>query len=350
MEYVVSLRTAQNDVKAVLNLEVERKARVAPLMNVRGDDDKQVVAFLDNWGNFPFLLDVSRFSPDQHDELIVSGGLHSPASGYQAKRDFYDWARGRNASIVPVVSWATGDSTREIVQCAVQLERSYDTVAVVVDMSAGKAETEKVTRILDAVENPAKLLIILNIGVKSPPDLSPNGELFTTITQIRTYGITRAALLSTAFPSDKPPSGTSRIVTCLDILWQKAAQTILDNFELIYGDFGATNPTSPLEYIPGMPVIPFANILIDSGWNQFRDGKDKEFFVYPNIADAIRALPGYQGDSFCWATREIGRIASRVDAKYGNNGTWNGYKINQHICAILSELGATMHGSLEDTE
>jgi hypothetical protein len=350
MEYVVSLRTALNDVKAVLNLEPERKARVAPLMNVRGDDDKQVSAFLDNWGDSPFLLEVSRFLPDQHDLLIVNGSLHSPEGGYAAKRAFYDWATARNSALIPVVSWANGDPTREVVQCAVQLERQYRKVAVIVDMNSGKEEIDKITRILDAIDKPENLLIILSVGEKSPPSLGLNGELFTLIAQIKAYGINRAVLLSTAFPSDKPPSGTSRVVTCLDLVWQKAAQKMMDGVEFIYGDFGTTNPTSPLEYIPGMPVIPFASVLINSEWYQIREGKDKEFFVYPNIAASIRSLPGYQGDEFCWAAREIARIASKTDNKYGNNGTWNGYRINQHICAALTEIGGVMPGSSEDAE
>lgn len=319
-------------------------------MSARGDDEKQILAFLDFWGDFPYLLDASRFLPDQHDALIVDKGLHNPVSGYAAKRDFYLWAASRNKQLIPVVSWAVGDPTREIVQCAVQLERTYPKVAAYVDMNAGKSEIDKITRVLDAVEKPEQMIIVLSVGDKSPPDLSQNGALFTLVAQLRGYGISRIVLLSTAFPSDKPPSGTSRVVTCLDLVWQNAAKKVLDGVEFVYGDFGATNPTSPLDYVPGMPVIPFANVLINSEWHQIRDGKDKEFFVYPNIASAVRILPGYQGDDFCWATREIARIASKSDNKYGNNGTWNGYKINQHVCAVLDEIGGAKLGAPEDSE
>jgi hypothetical protein len=340
MDYVVALRTAQNDVKAVINLEPARKARVAPLMHVRGKDDKQVVAFLDGWGDFPYFLEISRFAPDVDDALIVNGGLHSPLNAYQAKRQFFDWARKKNGTIIPVVSWAPGDPAREIVQCAVLLENTYERVAVQIDMNAAQSEIDKVTRILDAVSTPQNLIILLNMAQKSPPDLAITAPLSLLIGQLRSYGISRYVLLSTSFPDEKPPSGTVKIAPCLDLLWQKTIKTMIKDVEFIYGDYGATNPTSALEYIPGMAVIPFANYLIKTEWTQIRQGKDKEFFIYQQIAAAIQLLPGYHGDDFCWATREIGRIAKGVDNKNGNNGTWNGYKINQHICEALNYLGS----------
>lgn len=66
-------------------------------------------------------------------------------------------------------------------------------------------------------------------------------------------------------------------------------------------------------------------------------GGDKEFVNYIEIADEIRRLPGYHGDGFCWATREYTRIVA-TSTNYGNNGTWNGYRINQHICAMLKSI------------
>lgn len=339
MEYVVSLRTALNDIKALSNLEPHRKLKVLPLMRARGKDDKQVTSFLECWGNYPFLLDVSRFFPDKQDQLIVNQSLHASDNGFEARRGFYAWAAGLNRKLIPVVSWESGDPTREIVQFAVILHQQYESTAVVVDMNSGLTEIEKVTRILDAVADPRKLIIVLDFGERSPPNLTSSGELILTMQKLHTYGINQVVLLSTAFPQDKPPSGSTRVVTCVDLVWQNASKKLVDGVKFIYGDYGATSPNSPLDYIPGMPVIPFANVLIDSEWHQIRDGKDKEFFVYPDIAMKVRLLPNYQGDEFCWATREIARIASKVDGKYGNNGTWNGFKTNHHICAVLDEIG-----------
>lgn len=339
MEYVVALRTAQNDVKAVVNLENNRKEKVVPFMHARGNDDKQITTFLNNWGNFPYLLDVSRFAPDIDDKFITEGDLLSPFNAYSAKQKFFTWAKTINDALIPVVSWAAGDSTREIVQCAVALEKTYPEIAIQIDLNSATSEINKITNILDAVKDPLKILILLNIAQKTPPDLAATAPLSQLIAQLRSYSISKYVLLSTSFPEDKPPSGTSRVVDCTDISWQKTYQAMMKDIVFIYGDYGATNPTSALEYIQGMPVIPFANYLIKNEWTQIREGKDKEFSIYQKIANDIQKLPGYHGDGFCWATKEISRIAKAVDGKNGNNGTWNGFKINQHICEILNNLG-----------
>lgn len=68
-----------------------------------------------------------------------------------------------------------------------------------------------------------------------------------------------------------------------------------------------------------------------------RKGGNKEFANYIEIAQEVRNLPGYHGDDFCWATREYSRIVA-TSTGYGNNGTWNGYRINQHICAMILSI------------
>jgi len=92
-----------------------------------------------------------------------------------------------------------------------------------------------------------------------------------------------------------------------------------------------------MEYIRGMPVLPFACYYTPTEWWQRRKGSDKEFVRYVEIAQEIRTLPGYHGDDFCWATREYSRIVA-TSTGYGNNGTWNGYRINQHICAMIQSI------------
>lgn len=338
MKYIVALKTALNDIKAVVNLEATRKQQIAPLMNVRGNDDKQVASFLENWGDYPFLMEISRFPSDQNDQIIVEKKLHASLNAFEAKRTFFDWVKGKNSALIPVVSWAAGDPARDIVQCAVQLTRKFQTVAVQIDMSMPQAELDKMSRILDAVEDYKQLLFVLDFGQKVPPDLTPSSPTQGILTQLRTYGIKQAVLLSTSYPEDKPVSGSTRRVPSTDQAWQGALQRMVFDIDFIFGDYGATNPNNALEYVVGMAVIPFANYFAGQVWTQYRRGKDKEFHQYKQIAADIRSQSDYHGDQFCWATKEIGRIALSTDGKHGSNGTWNGFKINQHICCTLDDL------------
>jgi len=157
------------------------------------------------------------------------------------------------------------------------------------------------------------------------------------------YALEGICLLSTSYPADKPPSNTPRMVQCSDPEWQANAQALELRTKKIYGNFGATNPTAPMEFINGMVILPFANYYIAPEWWQRRKGGDREFFNYIEIAKEIRRLPGYHNDGYCWANREIFRISklpANADAGYGGNGQWNGIKINQHICVVIDQLSS----------
>lgn len=54
MQYVACLRVGQNDVKALINLEDHRREVVAPLLDMRGDDDRHLQTFLASWTGILF--------------------------------------------------------------------------------------------------------------------------------------------------------------------------------------------------------------------------------------------------------------------------------------------------------
>lgn len=49
MEYVVSARVGLNDMKALVNLDQERREKVIPLLNVRGESSRHLDGFLQHW-------------------------------------------------------------------------------------------------------------------------------------------------------------------------------------------------------------------------------------------------------------------------------------------------------------
>lgn len=341
MNYVAALRVGQNDVKALINLEAARKTQVAPLLSMRGNDERHLDSFVNNWGTSPFYLDISRFPTDASDQYLVQNALNSPANAFAAKRTFYAATSVKNNALIPVVGWADGDSSRDVVQCALTLAAAFPRMAIRMEVGGDTPRQWPVAQnVLNSVPNPSAVDVIIDFRkISDIPLMTPGGWLDRLVRDIHAYQVARIVIVSTSFPDDKPPSGSSRTVACLDLAWQMAFQTARPDLPLVYGDYAATNPTGVMDFVPGMPVIPFANYFIPPEWWQIRQGGDKEFHHYPAVAAAIRALPGYHTDAFCWATREIGRIAAS-GTNYGNNGTWNGFRVNQHICAVLQYLAS----------
>lgn len=343
MKYIACLRVGMNDMKALTSIENDRRADFSPLLDMRGTDDKYLQTFLDCWTQSPFLLDVSRVTADAKDSYILSGDLHNPSAAFSGKRAFFEAVSNINSNVIPVVSWKDTDEQRQVVQLAIQLSAQYTKIAIRVSASPkpSVAATARLLAILDSIQNPQATTVIFDYSAGRPADLSSGSDFHNLLLSVDGYGLERICLLSTSYPADKPPSNTFRMVPCGDPEWQAAAQILDLETSIIYGDFGATNPSAPMDFINGMVILPFANYYIPPEWWQRRKGGDREFSNYIAIAKEIRQLPGYHGDNYCWANKEIFRISnlpSNAESGYGSNGLWNGIKTNQHICVMIDHL------------
>lgn len=338
MLYIPCMKVGQNDVKALINLEEDRKKLVSPLLNMRGKE-RNLNDFLVSWGDHPYLMDVSRSPQDIAEEVIAERDLHNPTNHFEKKRVWLAELKAKNNSLIPVVSWLDTDNSRDVIQQARLLLIDFETIAIRVICSAEitGASWDRAISILDAIATPEKIIVILDFGDKSPVSTINGGTLDHILSTLDLYGVHSASLISSSFPSQKPQSGSSSTATCHDIVWQTEAKQLNTSINLIYGDYAGTNPGAAIEYIPGMAVIPFASYYAPNEWWLKRLGRDKEFENYVQLARDIRQLPDYHGDDFCWANREYGRI-NQTNEKYGNNGVWNGLRANQHICATLQFL------------
>lgn len=346
MKYIACLRVGMNDIKALTTIEEERRVNFSPLLDMRGADDKYLQAFLECWTQSPFLLDVSRVTADAKDPYILSGDFHNPSDAFSAKKAFFDAVSKKNKNVIPVVSWRDTDEQRQVIQFAIQLSAQYEKLAIRVPANPrpSDAATTRLLAILDSIQKPEATTVIFDYGSTRPTDLSSGSDFHNMLLSVDGYGLERICLLSTSYPADKPPSNTFRMVQCSDPEWQATAQTLELKTPIIYGDFGATNPSAPMEFVNGMVILPFANYYIAPEWWQRRKGGDREFSSYIEIAKEIRRLPGYHDDGYCWANREIFRISklpADSDGGYGGNGLWNGIKTNQHICVMIDQFSST---------
>ncbi|ALI03856.1 hypothetical protein C1Y08_26495 [Pseudomonas sp. FW306-02-F02-AA] len=338
MLYIPCMKVGQNDVKALINLEDARKELVSPLLNMRGIE-RHLNDFLADWGDYAYLMDISRSALDIANDVIGERDLHNPNNHFENKRNWFVEVKAKNSSLIPVVSWLDTDNARDIIQQARLLLAEFDTIAIRVACPSEIAgpSWDRAMSILDAIPDPENILVILDFGDRSPISTINGGTLDHSLSALDNYEVYGVALVSSSFPSQKPQSGSSSTALCHDIVWQAEARQLNDSINLIYGDYAGTNPGAAVEYIQGMAVIPFASYYVPNEWWLKRLGRDKEFENYVQLAREIRQLPDYHGDDFCWATREYGRI-SQTNERYGNNGVWNGFRANQHICATLQFL------------
>lgn len=98
MEYIASVRVGLNDIKALVNLESDRRSAVAPLLNMRGNDSRYIDSFLSHWTDHPFFIDVSTSRVDAADSFLVEHGLLSAANAYAARRRRRLWRNQPNRS------------------------------------------------------------------------------------------------------------------------------------------------------------------------------------------------------------------------------------------------------------
>ncbi|EXF94093.1 hypothetical protein HK44_005265 [Pseudomonas fluorescens HK44] len=284
-------------------------------------------------------MDISRSALDIANDVIGERDLHNPNNHFENKRNWFVEVKAKNSSLIPVVSWLDTDNARDIIQQARLLLAEFDTIAIRVACPSEIAgpSWDRAMSILDAIPDPENILVILDFGDRSPISTINGGTLDHSLSALDNYEVYGVALVSSSFPSQKPQSGSSSTALCHDIVWQAEARQLNDSINLIYGDYAGTNPGAAVEYIQGMAVIPFASYYVPNEWWLKRLGRDKEFENYVQLAREIRQLPDYHGDDFCWATREYSRI-SQTNERYGNNGVWNGFRANQHICATLQFL------------
>ncbi|MFV3382914.1 beta family protein [Pseudomonas sp. NY15354] len=339
MKYAACLRVGLNDIKALTNLEHPRRDLFTPLLDMRGNDDRHLQSFLKDWTDHPFFMDISRGKKDVQESFIATHDLHNPLNAFHAKKTFFKNIQTTNPTIIPVISWSDDDAQRDVVQLALSLEREFDAIAIRMFCPEKPTPTSRnrLFSIMDSLARPSGVHVILDFIASAPPSTAAGSDFDRLLKNLNTYAPSSIVLLSTSFPIDKPASNSSRSATCYDVAWQSTINQSLPSANIVYGDYAATNPTAPMEYVIGMPVLPFGCYYTPTEWWQRRKGGDKEFNNYIDIAKEIRRLPGYHGDDFCWATREYARI-EMTNAGYGNNGTWNGYRINQHICAILKSI------------
>lgn len=352
--YSPAVRAGKFDLLALCEVEPERKARLSPIVSIRGDTPKVIESFADRWGNTPCWIDVSRFSIDAKSKLVTT--LNNESSNFSEKQKFFTALMRANPAFRPVVGFNSGNNTRSIVQFALSMLQAAPFIAIRIEGSEKVLDRNlnHARAILNAISDTDfdRIAVIIDRGsIATPPSLQEGSSVMRCMELLYEFPIQNIITLSTSWPDERPDRGKTAQPTCIDPSWQARLHSMFsESVNFAYGDYAATNPIKDLldNYDPKMmsQPIPFAGYFAPLYWHQERRGAGGENEKFREIAKVFRSLPDYHEDDFCWGTKEIAAIAtnSRQEGS-GNMSFWNKIRINQHTCAMLEALE---NGLLDD--
>lgn len=338
MKYIVNLRAGMNDINALVNLDSIDKSLVLPFINTRGElkNDYLFNNFLINWGDFPFMVDASLIVSDMFDEYNQANGLLDHTNAFQHKYNFYDRIYLANNNLIPVISILQSSTMRDNIQFLLKLQnKPYRKIALrITDLSQNSISN--LFALLATSNNTESIIVLYDIG--SIVDANINSiqtQLSNFLQDISiTYNGIDVSIISTSYPPQKTSTrDTWYVIPNLDLPLYFSLKNSFPKINLIYGDYGSTNPTSPMEYIPGMSIIPCVTYYDNCYWYQMKTGNSHEFNKFVDLANCIISEPFYHGYNFSWGDNQINDIAQKT-AGNGNAGTWNGIRINQYITTI----------------
>lgn len=338
MFHIVNLRSGMNDINALINIDNNDKSCVLPFINTRGElkNDYLFNNFLPNWGKHPFLVDASLIAPDMYDEYNQANGLLDHSNAFQHKYDFYEKILQVNPNLIPVISILPTSTMRDNIHFLFKLQnRPYTKIAIrVTDLSANSINN--LFALLASSSDQNSILILCDIGSIVGENINAIQSQLSNILQDLSisYSGLNVSVISTSFPPQKTQNkDVWEVIPNLDLPLYFNLKSSFKEINLIYGDYGSTNPTSAIEYVPGMQIIPCVTYYDNYYWYQMKTGSSHEFNKFVDLANCIISEPFYHGNGFSWGDTYINAIATQSSGN-GNSGTWNGIRINQHVTSI----------------
>ncbi|XKM12691.1 hypothetical protein RCS94_06590 [Orbaceae bacterium ac157xtp] len=338
MFHIVNLRSGMNDINALINIASNDKSSVLPFINTRGElkNDYLFNNFLPKWGEHPFLVDASLIAPDMYDEYNQVNGLLDHSNAFQHKYDFYEKILQVNPNLIPVISILPTSTMRDNVQFLFKLQnRAYKKIAIrITDLSVNSINN--LFTLLASSSDLNSILVLCDIGSIVGENINTIQNQLSNILQSFSisYRGLNVSVISTSFPPQKTQNRDAwEVIPNLDLPLYFNLKSSFQEINLIYGDYGATNPTSAIEYVPGMQIIPCVTYYHNYHWYQMKTGSSHEFNKFVDLANCIISEPFYHGKGFSWGDACIDSIATQMSGN-GNSGTWNGIRINQHTTSI----------------
>lgn len=338
MLHIVNLKSGINDINALIHIDNNDKNYVIPFINTRGElkNDYLFKNFLPNWGNHPFLVDASLIAPDMYDQFNQAKGLLDHNNAFQDKYDFYEKILQVNPYLIPVISILSTSTMRDNVHFLFKLQnRPYRKIAIrVTDLSENSIHN--LFTLLASSSDPNSILVLYDKGSIVGENINTiQNQLYNILQSLSIlYSGLKVSVITTSFPSQKIPNrDVWEEIPNLDLPLYFNLKSSFPGINLIYGDYGATNPTSPMEYIPGMQIIPCVTYYDNYRWYQMKTGNSHEFYKFVDLANYLISESFYHGSNFSWGDSQIYQIANKT-INNGNPGTWNGIRINQHITSI----------------
>jgi len=359
--YIPLAQAGLNDVKGLLNLATKAKQQIAPLLDLAGKSKTHLQTFCDEWPeDLSFFVDISPMGielckavaeADEENHVILTLNLDNPKNGFTTRQNLYLALHKKHQGLIPCISWENTDATRrDVLLFARSLEENFNKIAIRIclwnEISDHQKNLDYAKAILDVVRDRSKVWLLIDYGpLRQDTEIATSKKMADFLEIINSTSVAGWSIISTSFPAQRPSSGEEQRAQLLDYTAQSLIKTRNKISQRAYGDYAASALGSATQFTPGMIVIPFGAYLADFEWWLHRDGGSSEFRKYIDIAKKLISLPQFDGAGFCWANENYERISQLPPAAtrdYGNNGVWNGYRLNQHItkiCHYLEQYG-----------
>jgi hypothetical protein len=339
--YMPSVRTSTYNLGALKELSLDVKSQLIPRIIVRGDNYTDLDLFLNDWGDMPLFLEVSKYLLDIDCSLNIS--LNDNSNHYSNKFNLFEEKHKISNKLIPVINESSLDKLRDVVQLGIKISNNFDFTAIVLDISTNFDKSFRILNSLLAAfsdEAISKTILIIDAGKIDSLNQINIDNLTAAFKVVESYNFYSIFTSSTSYPTTRPSASETATHACIDPVWQNRFNNQLNKIgkNLIYGDYAATDPSGEaIEFDFAVHPIPYATYLLNDSfeWFTLREGKGGEYEKFRIIAQKIRDQSGYHGDNFCYATKQIKSIAEHTRKKAGNQAYWNKLKINQHISAII---------------
>lgn len=324
--YFPALRTRAAELKGLKELDDARKKRIVPMLTLgqwRGSSElnKAAEKAVDAVGDHPFFLDLSS---DKRKVETHWEQLRNPVDAFCEWRKFA--AQYPNA--IPVVQIPSGARTRDIVQQAQEIEKTFG--AVVFRIQDFAAQTPFVISAISALDDPRNAIVFIDCQYIREAMAAFTTATIATINALRTeFPAVLIVVLSTSFPSSTLPfADSAKQRGVIPILERDLHARVGGNPVAIYGDHGSIHAVV-YDDVPMMRWSPRIDFPTYTDWHfERRPGAIEPGYIA--AAQAIQADFPCSSASSIWGERMIAQAAE--GNPYGKApASWIAVRVNIHL-------------------
>lgn len=340
VNYCPIIRTRPAELAGLGHLDDDTKEKLLPMFVIgkwpRTDDVMESYRkAIDAYGKRPHVVDVTRVSAHQHDEIHK---LINSDENFLNWRNFVESLK-EEFEIIPTVQFGNEVGItrfRSITQQALELEAAHEKIALNID-TASVLDRQSAMHVLIALHDPTNCLCILQAGYLTKDNMEAAAD--TTITMMNEIRAIdpRIECVCTGSSFPRSPAEFGSNYGEIPILERDLYRVVGGRNYAIYGDHASIHPVVyDMQMARG--YVPRVDYPTDNTWIYYRTNKgNSKQDGYIECAKNIMEHEEWE-DLGIWGTDTIKRVASGDAEKMGHPQKWIAVRVNIHLFrqAILS--------------